>query len=347
MPWPLKERSESLGYGRESIKGPVMFIPQRVMVVEVGPRDGFQMEAEFIPTELKMEAINALSASGLSKIEVTSFVNPKVIPQMSDADCVMRRIVRRPGTVYASLVPNAQGARRAIQAGSEAICVVVCATESYNRRNVRMSIAESLQHCAVIFEIAQASRVAAQAILTASFGCPLEGEVPENKVIALSKELAGIGCSEISIADTIGLANPAQVYQRMCRLREELPQVQFSLHLHNTRGLGLANVLAGLEAGIDTFDSSFGGLGGCPVVSGCTGNICTEDLVHMLNEMGIETGVDPEAVLIATRLLQDFLKRPLPSYILRSGTREQLYRRIAAREATSMRCASHHSTEPL
>jgi hydroxymethylglutaryl-CoA lyase len=297
------------------------------------------MEEAFIPTELKIQTINALSAAGLSKIEVTSFVNPKVIPQMSDADRVMGSILRKSGTIYTSLVPNAQGAQRAIQAGSDTICVVVCVTESYNQRNVRMSITESLQSCGVILDMARANGVAAQVILTASFGCPLEGEVSESKVVGLAKELAGMGFSEISIADTIGLANPVQVHRRMCQLQEELPEVHFSLHLHNTRGLGLANVLAGLQAGIDTFDSSFAGLGGCPVVSGCTGNICTEDLVHMLSEMGIETGIDTEGLLIASRLLQDFLKRPLPSFVLRAGTRKQLYQRIAAREATSMRRA--------
>ena len=316
-----------------------MFIPPKVTVVEVGPRDGFQMEEAFIPTELKIQAINALSAAGLSKIEATSFVNPKVIPQMSDADRVMRSILRKSDTIYTSLVANAKGARRAIQAGSDTICVVVCVTESYNQRNVRMSIAQSLQSCGVILDLAQASGVAAQVILAAAFGCPLEGEVPEGKVVRLAKELAGMGFSEISIADTVGLANPAQVHQRMCQLQEQLPEVHFSLHLHNTRGLGLANVLAGLQVGIDTFDSSFAGLGGCPVVSGCTGNICTEDLVYMLSEMGIETGVNMEALLIAPRLLQDFLKRPLPSFVLRAGTREQFYQRIKAREITSVRCA--------
>ena len=303
-----------------------MSTPGKVTVVEVGPRDGFQMEETFIPTEIKVRVINTVAAAGVRKIEATSFVNPKVIPQMSDASQVLQGIKRRPGVVYTGLVPNLRGALRAIEAGVDAMRVVVCASEAYNQRNVRMSVDESLKSCEEVLEAGQSAGTPVEVAIGLAFGCPLEGDISENRVVDLAKRLAAMGYREISIADTVGMANPTQVGQRIRRLREELPEVHFSLHIHNTRGLGLANVLAGLQEGIDTFDSSVGGLGGCPVVPNGTGNIPTEDLVNMLHEMGIETGIEMEGVLAAARIMQEFLKRPLPSYILVAGTREQVYR---------------------
>ena len=307
-----------------------MAFPDKVSIVEVGPRDGFQMETVFIPTQLKIQVINTIARAGIPKIEATSFVSPRVIPQMKDASEVMRGIERQPGVVRSALVPNLTGAKLAMGSGADAMRVVVCASETYNQRNVRMSVAESLQSCDEILKVGRSSAVPVEVVIGLAFGCPLEGHIPEDGVVELTGRLTAMGYQEISIADSVGLGNPVQVQRMMRRLRREFPQIHFSLHLHNTRGLGLANVLAALGEGIDTFDSSIGGLGGCPVVPGGSGNIPTEDLVNMLEEMGIQTGVDIEAVTAASRMVQEFLQRPLPSYILSAGTRGQLFRRVGA-----------------
>jgi hydroxymethylglutaryl-CoA lyase len=304
----------------------------KVTIVEVGPRDGFQMEKAFIPTESKIAIINTVARSGVPKIEATSFVSPKAIPQMRDAQAVMEGIERRPGTAYTALVPNLKGAQLAIDAGVDAMRVVICSSEAYNQRNVHMSVAESLKTCEEILQAGRTGSTAVEAVVALAFGCPLEGDIAEEKVVELTRRLAEMGYREISIADSAGLANPAQVQRLMRRLVREFPDVHFSMHIHNTRGLGLANVLAALEEGIDAFDSSLGGLGGCPVVPGARGNIPTEDLVNMLEEMGVETGVDVEGVMVASRVAQEVLERTLPSYVLAAGTRQQLYRNIEERE---------------
>lgn len=295
-------------------------------VVEVGPRDGFQMEVTFIPTDLKVEVIDILAKAGLKKIEATSFVRPEVIPQMRDAPQVMARIQRFPEVSYVALVPNLKGASRAIEARADSVRVVICLSESYNRRNVGRTISESLEDCRRIYELSRTHNIDCEAILALSFGCPLEGAVSEDSVVEVANQLMDIGFGKLSIADSIGVANPAQVKRLMRKLRQASSQVHYSLHLHNTRGLGLANVLAGLDEGIDTFDSSCGGLGGCPVVPGGSGNIPTEDLVNMFEEMGIDTGVDLSVVMTASKKLQDFLRHPMASYVLASGTRKQLFK---------------------
>ena len=304
----------------------------KVTIVEVGPRDGFQMEKAFIPTESKIAIINTMARSGVPRIEATSFVSPKVIPQMRDAQEVMEGIERRPGTAYTALVPNLKGAQLAIDAEVDAMRVVICSSEAYNQRNVHMSVAESLKTCDEILQAGRTGSTAVEAVVALAFGCPLEGDIAEEKVVELTRRLAEMGYREISIADSAGLANPAQVRRLMRRLVREFPDIHFSMHIHNTRGLGLANVVAGLEEGIDAFDSSLGGLGGCPVVPGATGNIPTEDLVNMLEEMGVETGVDVEGVMVASRVAQEVLERTLPSYVMAAGTRQQLYRNIEKRE---------------
>lgn len=301
-------------------------LPERVAIVEVGPRDGFQMEKTFLPTDLKVEVIDLLTKAGLAKIEATSFVSPTVIPQMADAPEVMARIRRARGTVYSVLVPNVKGAERAVAAKADGIRLVVCATEAYNQRNVGMSVAESMALIPAIK--AAAGAIPVEVVIGLSFGCPLEGAVPEDRVVGLARRIAGMGIPEISIADSIGIAHPVQVRAMVERLGRELPGLQFSLHIHDTRGLGLVNALAAMEAGIDTFDSGLGGLGGCPVFPGATGNIATEDLVNMCAEMGIETGVDLVPVREASRRIAEFLGRALPSRVLAVGTREELYRRI-------------------
>ena len=290
------------------------------------------MEKAFIPTESKIAIINTMARSGVPRIEATSFVSPKVIPQMRDAQEVMEGIERRPGTAYTALVPNLKGAQLAIDAEVDAMRVVICSSEAYNQRNVHMSVAESLKTCDEILQAGRTGSTAVEAVVALAFGCPLEGDIAEEKVVELTRRLAEMGYREISIADSAGLANPAQVRRLMRRLVREFPDIHFSMHIHNTRGLGLANVVAGLEEGIDAFDSSLGGLGGCPVVPGATGNIPTEDLVNMLEEMGVETGVDVEGVMVASRVAQEVLERTLPSYVMAAGTRQQLYRNIEKRE---------------
>jgi hydroxymethylglutaryl-CoA lyase len=302
-------------------------LPPRTTVVEVGPRDGFQVESTFIPTELKVDVINQLSASGLRKIEATSFVNPRVIPQMRDAAEVMARITRVPGVVYTALVPNLRGALTAMDAGVDAVRLVICVTETYNQRNVGMSVAESVAALERIHQAAEGRGVPVEVVVALAFGCPLEGEVREPAVVALAERVAQLGVLRIAVADSVGFAHPGQVASLLHRLRTALPAVRWAIHLHDTRGMGIANTLAALGAGVDEVDAALGGLGGCPVVPGATGNVATEDLVHMLDELGVATGVNVEQVMAASRLLQQFLLRSLPSRVLQVGTRAAAWRR--------------------
>ena len=308
-----------------------MSLPNKVDIVDVRPRDGFQAEQAFIPTDLKIQVIDAVSRSGIRKIETTSFVSPKAVPQMADARQVMRGIRRRPGVLYTVLVPNTGGRSsrsRKISTRSGSSCV---ASETFNQRNVRMSVAESARDCEAIVGIASKRDVPVEVAIGVAFACPFEGPTPADRVSELSHAFAAMGIREISIADTVGMANPTQVTRLMSRLLEELDQdVELSLHIHNTRGLGFANVLAGLQVGIDTYDASIGGLGGCPVTPAATGNIPTEDLVNMCDEMDIETGIDIDRVMEASRLIEGFLGRPLPSHVLLSGTNQQSFDRHRA-----------------
>jgi len=303
--------------------------PQSVTIVEVGPRDGFQMEKAFIPTDLKVRVVDLLSDAGLRSIEVTSFVNPKVIPQMADATEVMTRISRRPGAIYKALVPNLKGAERALDARADALELVIVASESYNRKNVGMSVDQSIAACAEIAKTARARSTPLEVVIGTSFGCPIEGPVPEAQVERIARAVAAFGVARLSLADSIGSGNPAQVTRLAARIKNALPAMPLSLHLHNTRGLGLANAVAGFQAGIDTFDAGLGGLGGCPIFPGATGNVATEDMVNLFEEMGVSTGVDLDKVREASRLMQQFLDRPLPSYILRVGTAPELFAKAA------------------
>ena len=307
-----------------------MNLPDRITVVEVGPRDGLQMEKVFIPTGLKIEVINCLSASGLRCIEATSFVNPKVIPQMADSDEVMQRIDRRPGVTYSALILNVKGAQRAITARVDAVRFVVCASETYNQKNMNMSIAQSLAALETVVDLCTPQGIRVEPAVSVAFGCPFEGDVPEQRVLELAGAYAALGLRHICIADTVGLANPLSVRRLMIALREALPTCVFALHLHDTRGLGLANVLAAMDAGITVFESSLGGLGGCPTTKVATGNISTEDLVNMCDELGVATDVDVEAIRRASAKLQSFLGRLLPSHVLVAGTRRALFSQLAA-----------------
>jgi hydroxymethylglutaryl-CoA lyase len=307
-----------------------MELPERVTIVEVGPRDGFQMEQRFIPTELKVATIERLAAAGLPAIEAVSFVHPRVIPQMADAVEVMLRVGRRPGTRYLALVPNLEGAERALSTEVDGLRLVVCVSETYNRKNVGLSVAESLATFGDVARLAEGAGVPVSVVLAVAFGCPFEGEVPQQRVLELAARFLAAGSAELGLADSAGLAHPLQVRRLLRRVNEAFPKVPKWLHLHDTRGLGIANATAAMEEGVDTFDTSLGGLGGCPIMQGASGNIATEDFAYLCREMGIETGVDVDAVRDASRQLQGFLDRPLPSRVLAAGTREELLARNRA-----------------
>jgi hydroxymethylglutaryl-CoA lyase len=299
-----------------------------VTVVEVGPRDGFQVERTVIPTELKIEVVDAIARAGVSKIETTSFVSPKMVPQLADAAEVMAGIERHPGTRFTALVPNLRGVERALEAEADGVRLVVTTTDTYNLKNVGMTVDQSLEVCREIMGRVAGEQTTVEAVIALAFGCPFEGRVSADRVSELARRFVDMGIRELSIADSVGLGNPVQIAATMGRLLDELPGIALSLHLHDTRGLGLANVLAALGVGIDTFDASIGGLGGCPVLAEGAGNIATEDLVNLCHEMGISTGIEIEEIQSTSLKMQDFLGRRLPSKVLAAGTPDQLYAKI-------------------
>jgi hydroxymethylglutaryl-CoA lyase len=302
-----------------------MKLPERVTITEVGTRDGFQIEPEWIPTELKVEAVDRLSEAGIPRIEVTSFVHPKVVPQMRDAEEVMARIRRRPGTVYAALVPNDKGAVRAADARADEIHTVVSASESHNLANVNMTIDESLEKLAAVMRVAEQAALPVLCAVSTSFGCPFEGEVPLARLERVVGALADLGARAIGLADTTGMANPRQVARVFERLMPRFAGVEWVLHTHDTRALAIPNILAAMECGVTRFDSSIGGLGGCPFAPGASGNVCTEDLVHGLHAMGVETGIDLDRLIAAGRRVQEIVGRTLPGQILKAGKADRRY----------------------
>jgi hydroxymethylglutaryl-CoA lyase len=306
-----------------------MNLPKTVHLVEVGPRDGFQMETRFLPTELKVRTLEALAEAGFREIEATSFVHPKVVPQMADAAEVLTRVRRRPGVRYLALVPNLYGAERALEARVDGLRQVISVTDGYNRRNVGQTVEESLRGLGEVVRRAEPSGVAVEAVLAAAFGCPLEGEVSTEVVVDVAQRSVAAGARALGLADSAGLGHPLQVRRLLDAVRQALPEVPLWLHLHDTRGLGLANALAGLEAGIDRFDTSLGGLGGCPTVVGASGNIPSEEMIYLCDAMGIETGVNLAAVRQASGVLGDFLGRRLESRVLYAGTHDELVARNA------------------
>jgi hydroxymethylglutaryl-CoA lyase len=298
-----------------------MQLPAAVRVREVGPRDGFQNEPEIVATDDKVRLIDALGRTGLRRIEVTSFVRADVIPQLADAREVLRRI-ELPAEVSASvLVPNERGLDDALamRDGFDEVTCFLSASESHNRANVNRSIEQSLAGLERVVARALAEGLRVESVISVSFGCPYEGHVPPERVFAIARRLAEAGAAEIGFGDTTGMANPARVAGFFEQAARELPGVELTAHFHNTRGQGLANVLAALQAGCTSFESSFGELGGCPVPVGATGNIATEDLVSMLHEMGIATGVDLPCLLAVTRDVRAVLGRPLGSHTLVAG----------------------------
>jgi hydroxymethylglutaryl-CoA lyase len=296
-------------------------LPRAVRIREVGPRDGFQNEPEVIPTGDKVRLVDLLAATGLPRLEVTSFVRPDVIPQLADAEEVLARIRRPPDVSHSVLIPNERGLERALEHRDrfDEINVFLSATESHNRRNVNRSISESLEGLGRTVAWAREEELRCEGVISVVFGCPYEGEVPPDRVLDIAEGLAQAGCEEVSFGDTTGMANPRQVAEFFPAARERLGGVELTAHFHNTRGQGLANVLAALERGVDSFEAAFGELGGSPLTPGATGNISSEDLVSMLHEMGVETGVDLERLIEASRSVQELLGRPLGAHVLRAG----------------------------
>jgi hydroxymethylglutaryl-CoA lyase len=296
-------------------------VPDRALIREVGPRDGFQNEPEIVPTDVKVQLINALARTGLPRIEVTSFVRPDVIPQLADAPEVLGRIDVPTGVSRSVLIPNERGLDNALDYRDrfDEINVFLSATETHNRKNVNRSVDESLAGSERVLARAREAGLRCEAVISVAFGCPYEGRVDVQRVFAIARRLVDAGAQEIGFGDTTGMANPWQVRRFFDAALDGLPDVELTAHFHNTRGQGLANVYAALETGISSFESSFGELGGCPVPPGSTGNVATEDVVSMLHEIGVQTGVDLPALIACSRLLQRHLGRKLDSHTLVAG----------------------------
>ena len=298
-------------------------LPASISLREVGPRDGLQNE-DPVPTEAKVALVDALSRTGVRRIEAVSFVHPKAIPQMADADAVWDRIERNPDVRYSALVPNLRGAQRALQAGFTELEAVVSASDTHNRKNVNRSTEESLDDIAQILDTVHAAGGTCQVIVSTAFGCPYEGDVPVQRVVDVVGRAIRDGADSVSFGDTTGMGTPSRVTRLVGELRMAHSDAPLNLHFHNTRGTGLANVLAALELGVADFDASVGGLGGCPYAPGATGNIATEELVHMVEDMGVTTGVDLEAMIEAAAEAERIVGRTLPSQVLRAGPRTRL-----------------------
>jgi hydroxymethylglutaryl-CoA lyase len=298
--------------------------PAAVEVREVGPRDGLQNEPP-IPVDDRVRLVDALSGTGLTRIEAASFVRAEAIPPMAGSDEVMARIERRPGVVYSALVPNPKGAELALEARADELELVVSASETHNRKNVRRSVAESLVAAHELIELAHGADVPVEAIVSTAFGCPYEGDIAPERVAQLAGHLLDAGADRLSFGDTTGMATPMRVEALLDALdRARITSERVGLHFHDTRGTALANVVTALGRGVTRFDASIGGLGGCPYAPGASGNAVTEDLVHMLGDMGIETGIDLDALVDCARLAQEIVGRELPSALLHAGPRTQL-----------------------
>ena len=295
-------------------------LPARISLREVGPRDGLQNE-DPVPTAAKVGLINTLAGTGISRIEAVSYVRPEAIPQMADAEQVWNGITRAPGVRYSALAPNLRGARRALDAGFTEVEVVVSASDTHNRRNVNRGTAESLDDIAVIIDEAHRRGATCQVVVATAWGCPYEGDVPPARVLGVAGRAVADGADSISFGDTTGMATPRRVTELVGGFRSRHPEVPLNLHFHNTRGTGLANVLAALELGVADFDASVGGLGGCPYAPGASGNIATEELVYMVEDMGVATGVDLDAMIGAAEEAERIVGRQLPSQVLRAGPR--------------------------
>ncbi len=299
--------------------------PTRVEITEVGPRDGLQAETKFVPTELKIKLINDLVDAGVKRMEFSSFVSPRAVPQLADVLEVLNGVDRAKGAVLAALVPNVKGAIRAAEAGVDEMIVFVSASESHNKKNVNRTVDESLAGFAQVAKIAEEAKIPVSAAIATSFGCPFEGNVPAEQLGYIAKHFVDFGFQGVALGDTTGMATPPLVTRNVRYLKEHVPGLPIHLHFHNTRGIGLVNVVAGLDEGITHFDSSFGGAGGCPFAPKATGNICTEDLVYLMHEMGIETGIDLAKLMKIASIVEEALEHPLPGQVMKAGPRLDLH----------------------
>jgi hydroxymethylglutaryl-CoA lyase len=296
--------------------------PSVVSIREVGPRDGLQNE-DPVPTAQKIELLDALSQTGVGRIEAVSFVHPKAIPQMADADEVWAGARRSPRVRYSALVPNSRGAARALAAGFTEVEVVVSASDTHNRRNLNRSTEDSLSDIGVLISQLHEAGASAEVIIATSFGCPYEGDVDPARVAAIVDRVVGDGADRVAFGDTTGMGTPRRVREVVGAVRERHPELPILLHFHNTRGTGLANILAALELGITEYDASVGGLGGCPYAPGASGNVATEEVAHMLHDMGVQTGIDLESLIEVARMTEKMVNRQLPSGVLRAGPRSR------------------------
>ncbi|WP_066307302.1 hydroxymethylglutaryl-CoA lyase [Bacillus sp. FJAT-29814] len=292
-----------------------MNLPDKVEIIEVGPRDGIQNEANFISTEKKIELINALSKTGIKRMEAVSFVHPAYVPQMKDAKEVLNGIEKKPSVQYMALIPNEKGYDRAIESGVDSLSLVVGASDSFNLKNVKMSREQSMTNLASVIEKAKAHDMFIRYSIATAFWCPFEGKVDADLVLKMVEEAERLGADEIVLADTIGRANPKQVFELFQAVISLKTKSHISAHFHDTYGLALGNVMAALEAGVTRFDASIGGLGGCPFAPGAAGNAATEDLVFMMHEMGIDTGIDFGQLLACVELLKPFTNRELTGHV--------------------------------
>lgn len=291
-----------------------------VSIREVGPRDGLQNE-DPVPAAAKVRLLDALSATGVGRIEAVSFVHPKAIPQMADADAVWAAAVKNPAVHYSALVPNSRGAERALKAGFGEIEVVVSASETHNQRNVNRSTGESLDDIAALIALLHGAGATAEVIISTSFGCPFEGDIDPARVAGIVDRVVADGADRVAFGDTTGMATPRRVQDVVGLVRDRHPDLPLLLHFHNTRGAALANILTAMRMGITEFDASVGGLGGCPYAPGATGNVATEEVVHLLHDMGYDTGIDLKALIGAAAMAQEIVGRELPSGVLKAGPR--------------------------
>lgn len=299
---------------------------KKIQIQEVITRDGFQIEDNFVPTDKKIELINELSNSGLSKIEVTSLVSPKAVPQLKDADDVIKKITKNPAITYVALIANLRGAERAIESNIDEVNLVMSASATHNLKNVNKTNEESLIEFKKIINHIKDTGIKVNGSVATSFGCPFEGSIPDDVVVSYVTRYLDIGMDSITLADTTGMANPVQVKRLVSKVKRQIGEVPLTLHFHNTRGMGLANVIAAMEAGATQFDASLGGLGGCPFAPGATGNICTEDLVHMLDQMGVQTDVDLDNLITISKKLPSIIGRDdLPGQIVKAGKVSDLH----------------------
>ena len=294
---------------------------KKVKVTEVGPRDGFQSEKTILKTEDKIDVINNLIDAGFPRIEVSSFVSPKAIPQLADAATILENVKRNHETTLAALVPNARGALRAVDAKLDEIVVFLSASESHNKKNVNRSVKDSLLGFKEIADIAGKNNIPIQGDIATAFGCPFEGNVSAKRLAEISKEYKSMGFKGVTLGDTTGMATPTVVIEGVNVIRDRVPDFDITLHFHNTRGIGLANVMTGLNLGITDYESCFGGMGGCPFAPNATGNICSEDLIYLLHEMGIDTGINLDQLINIAKRVETLVGHRLPGQVMRAGPR--------------------------